>query len=109
MRFGLDISFIKVNTFGMEITEHTHTQIVEALRLLQEQGESLNSLADEAGVTRSWIHRLKNDAIGAETWRKIFVVAKFLADKHPTSIGNTPALRVQPINTDSRSGYEVRV
>ena len=84
----------------MILSKNTHQQVVSALSALQERGESINNLADDLSVTRSWLHKLKRDGSGQKTWENIIKVAAWVWANHPELMTTT----IKPTDESNKSG-----
>jgi hypothetical protein len=80
-----------------------HERVVFALNKLQDMDKlSINSLALNIGVKKTWLHLLKNEAVGRQTFNNITKVYNYLAFNMPDLMESYSSVAVDSENTSEK-------
>ncbi len=67
----------------MKINQSIFFELTKALNDLQDENISLSLIAKKIGAKTGWIHKLKNESAGAETWRRLVALNNYILEHHP--------------------------
>jgi hypothetical protein len=105
------------NTHEQAASEYD--RIIAALNTAVSTGNGRNFLAvrDETGMSTSWLLAFAKGNIADAGFKRLFVLAAWLRDNgyldaapsSTPSYASSVSVRVAPISSDGRSGYEGRV